>query len=146
MTEAWEQHLQTVEVEGIVQQLTFMQAAARLGIGVFASAALREGALLEDTALEVQCFFDAVAQPEAYRALLSLLRLRSIICVIRELKLSAAHVTHETYLQARLGKAEELLGIQGYGARLLQISRSTPYLTAALIGHKRVSSAPSEVC
>ena len=53
MTEAWEQPYQSVEVDGIAKQLTFMQAAARLGVGVFASAALREGALLQDKSLEV---------------------------------------------------------------------------------------------
>ena len=41
-------------------------------------------------------------------------------------------------MQAKLDGIEEFRGIQGYGARLLQISRSTPYLSAALIGHKRV--------
>ena len=55
MTEAWEQSFQTVKVDGAVHKLTFMQAAARLGVGVFASASLREGALLQDTALEVCC-------------------------------------------------------------------------------------------
>ena len=54
MTEAWEHRYQVVEVDGTAKQLTFMQAAAQLGVGVFASAALREGALLQDTSLEVQ--------------------------------------------------------------------------------------------
>lgn len=40
--------------------------------------------------------------------------------------------------KAKLEGMEEFRGIQGYGARLLQISRSTPYLSAALIGHKKV--------
>ena len=53
MTEAWEQRWQTVKFEDTVRQLTFMQAAARLGVGVFASAALKEGALLLDSVLEV---------------------------------------------------------------------------------------------
>ena len=53
MTEAWEQRWQTVKTEDTVRQLTFMQAAARLGVGVFASAALREGTLLLDSVLEV---------------------------------------------------------------------------------------------
>ena len=53
MRESWEQRYQVVEVDGTAKQLTFMQAAARLGVGVFASAALREGALLQDTSLEV---------------------------------------------------------------------------------------------
>lgn len=34
--------------------------------------------------------------------------------------------------------AEELAGVEGKGTRLLQISRSTPLVTAALIGHKQV--------
>jgi hypothetical protein len=34
--------------------------------------------------------------------------------------------------------AEELAGVEGKGTRLLQISRSTPFVTAALIGHKQV--------
>lgn len=54
MTEAWEQRYQVVEVDGTAKPLTFMQAAAQMGVGVFASAALREGALLQDTSLEVQ--------------------------------------------------------------------------------------------
>ena len=54
MTEAWEQRYQIVKIDETVQQLSFMQAAARLGVGVFASAALREGALLQDTSLEVR--------------------------------------------------------------------------------------------
>ena len=33
---------------------------------------------------------------------------------------------------------EELQSIPTFATRLLQISRSTPYLIAALIGHKRV--------
>ena len=53
MREAWEQHYQVIDVNGTAKRLTFMQAAARLGVGVFASAALREGALLQDTSLEV---------------------------------------------------------------------------------------------
>ena len=53
MTEAWEQRWQTVKTEDSVRQLSFMQAAARLGVGVFASAALQEGTLLLDSALEV---------------------------------------------------------------------------------------------
>ena len=53
MTEAWEQRWQTVKTEDTVRQLSFMQAAARLGVGVFASAALQEGSLLQDSALEV---------------------------------------------------------------------------------------------
>ena len=53
MTEAWEQRWQTVKTEDSVRQLTFMQAAARLGVGAFASAALKEGTLLLDSVLEV---------------------------------------------------------------------------------------------
>ncbi len=41
-------------------------------------------------------------------------------------------------LQKKLEAAEELDGIAGHGPRLLQISRSTPYVTAALIAHKQV--------
>ena len=54
MIEAWEQQYQIVKIDGTVKQLSFMQAAARLGVGVFASAALKEGALLQDTSLEVR--------------------------------------------------------------------------------------------
>ena len=53
MTEAWERQYQIVKIDDTVKQLSFMQAAARLGVGVFASAALKEGALLQDTSLEV---------------------------------------------------------------------------------------------
>ena len=51
-------------------------------------------------------------------------------------------------LQAKLEGMDEFRGIQGYGPRLLQISRRTPYLTAALIGHKRVRrfSLPQQHC
>ena len=45
----------------------------------------------------------------------------------------AHHVTQE-----QLSKVEELQSIPTFATRLLQISRSTPYLIAALIGHKRV--------
>ena len=41
-------------------------------------------------------------------------------------------------MQDQLSKVEELQSIQTFATRLLQISRSTPYLIAALIGHKRV--------
>lgn len=37
------------------------------------------------------------------------------------------------------GLIEEFWGIVNFGTKLLQISRSTPYLTSALIGHKQVS-------
>ena len=40
--------------------------------------------------------------------------------------------------QDQLSKVEELQSIQTFATKLLQISRSTPYLIAALIGHKRV--------
>lgn len=40
------------------------------------------------------------------------------------------------------GFREEFWGIINFGTKLLQISRSTPYLTAALIGHKQVSLPP----
>ena len=46
-------------------------------------------------------------------------------------------------LQARLDGMEEFSGISGSGTRLLQISRSTPYLSSALVGHKRVSTSPN---
>jgi hypothetical protein len=36
------------------------------------------------------------------------------------------------------GMVEEFWGILNYGTRLLQISRSTPYVSTALIGHKQV--------
>jgi hypothetical protein len=42
-------------------------------------------------------------------------------------------------VQARLDGIEEFRGILGSGTRLLQLSRSTPYLSSALVGHKRVS-------
>lgn len=45
-------------------------------------------------------------------------------------------------LQKKLEVAEELEGVAGLGPRLLQISRSTPYVTAALIGHKQVRDLP----
>jgi len=54
MTEAWEQRYQIVKIHATVKELSFMQAAARLGVGVFASAALKEGVLLQDTSLEVR--------------------------------------------------------------------------------------------
>ena len=41
-------------------------------------------------------------------------------------------------MQDQLSKVEELQSIQTFATKLLQISRSTPYLVAALIGHKRV--------
>lgn len=53
MREAWEQEWQAVEVDGETQKKTFMEAAARLGVGVFASAPLLEGELLKDEALRV---------------------------------------------------------------------------------------------
>lgn len=40
--------------------------------------------------------------------------------------------------QAKVEKVEELFPLFNYGTKLLQISRSTPYLTTALIGHKSV--------
>lgn len=53
MREAWEARWQTVDVDGVATQKTFMEAAARLGVGVFASAPLQEGSLLKDAALQV---------------------------------------------------------------------------------------------
>ncbi len=53
MREAWEQEWQAVDVDGKTQKKTFMAAAARLGVGVFASAPLLEGELLKDEALRV---------------------------------------------------------------------------------------------
>ena len=44
-------------------------------------------------------------------------------------------------LQEKVVHAEELVGIEGKGTRLLQISRSTPLVTAAIIGHKQVGMA-----
>ena len=46
-------------------------------------------------------------------------------------------------LQMKVSSAEELAGIGGKGTKLLQISRSTPLLTAALIGHKQARSRAS---
>ncbi len=54
LREAWEQRWQAVEVEGTAQNKTFMEAAARLGVGVFASAPLQEGQLLQDSQLRVR--------------------------------------------------------------------------------------------
>lgn len=53
MREAWEDRWQTVDVDGVATPKTLMEAAARLGVGVFASAPLQEGSLLKDTALQV---------------------------------------------------------------------------------------------
>ena len=53
MREAWEEKWQTVEFDGVTKQMTFMEAAARLGVGVFASGPLLEGTLLEDPKLMV---------------------------------------------------------------------------------------------
>lgn len=55
MREAWEQRWQTVEFQERTgpQKRTFMEAAARLGVGVFASAPLLEGQLLQDSDLQV---------------------------------------------------------------------------------------------
>jgi hypothetical protein len=55
MREAWERSWQKVDVEGSAQNKTFMEAAARLGVGVFASAPLLEGKLLQDSQLKVSC-------------------------------------------------------------------------------------------
>ena len=41
-------------------------------------------------------------------------------------------------VQAKVDKVEELMLLGNLGTKLLQISRSTPYLTTALIGHKSV--------
>lgn len=54
MREAWVQKWQTVELEeGGSRNMTFVEAAARLGVGVFASGPLLEGTLLKDAALKV---------------------------------------------------------------------------------------------
>lgn len=42
-----------MDVEGSALNKTFMEAAARLGVGVFASAPLQEGKLLQDSHLKV---------------------------------------------------------------------------------------------
>lgn len=57
MREAWEEKWQTVELDGETKQLSFMEAAARLGVGVFASGPLLEGTLLKDAALQVKPSF-----------------------------------------------------------------------------------------
>ncbi|CAL8464817.1 g4352 [Coccomyxa elongata] len=98
MREAWEQEWQAVEVDGQTQKKTFMEAAARLGVGVFASAPLLEGELLKDEALRV-----------------------------------------------KLDEVEELALLHNLGVKLLQISRSTPFLTTALIGHKAAKNADANV-
>ncbi len=54
MREAWEEKWQSVELDGETKQLSFMEAAARLGIGVFASGPLLEGSLLKDAVLQVR--------------------------------------------------------------------------------------------
>ncbi|KAK9917236.1 hypothetical protein WJX75_002180 [Coccomyxa subellipsoidea] len=98
MREAWERSWQKVDVEGSAQNKTFMEAAARLGVGVFASAPLLEGKLLQDS-----------------------------------------------QLKAKVDKVEELMLLGNLGTKLLQISRSTPYLTTALIGHKSANNADANV-
>ena len=40
--------------------------------------------------------------------------------------------------QVKLEQVEELALLHNLGTKLLQISRSTPFLTTALIGHKAV--------
>ena len=138
MTEAWEQSFQTVKVDGAVQKLTFMQAAARLGVGVFASASLREGALLQDTALEVRC-------RACLQSLGPLITLgpSGYACILKMTQcIGKRYILAGMSLQARLDGMEEFSGIVGSGTRLLQCSRSTPYLSSALVGHKRVSTSP----
>lgn len=54
MREAWEEPWQMVELDGGRDQLCLMAAAARLGVGVFASGPLLEGTLLKDDALMVR--------------------------------------------------------------------------------------------
>ena len=39
-------------------------------------------------------------------------------------------------VQDRLGQFPQLSHIQGEGAQLLQLARSTPYVICALVGHK----------
>ncbi len=57
MREAWEERWQSVEADGGgAKQVSFMEAAARLGVGVFASGPLLEGALLQDDTLMVSPF------------------------------------------------------------------------------------------
>ena len=138
MPEAWEQSFQTVEIDGAVQKLTFMQAAARLGVGVFASASLREGALLQDTALEVRC-------RACLQSLGPLIALgpSGHACILKMRCIGKEYILAGMSLQARLDGMEEFNGIFGSGTRMLQISRSTPYLSSALVGHKRVSASPS---
>jgi hypothetical protein len=53
MREAWEPKWQTVDADGAAVQKTFVEAAARLGVGIVASAPLQEGILLQDADLQV---------------------------------------------------------------------------------------------
>ena len=46
-------------------------------------------------------------------------------------------------MQMKVEAAEELAGVASKGTKLLQISRSTPLVTAALIGHKQVRTRGS---
>ena len=73
MREAWEEKWQTVELEGVTKQLSFMEAAARLGVGVFASGPLLEGTLLKDATLQVNplsCHSSSCLSPKAAESII----------------------------------------------------------------------------
>lgn len=87
MREAWEDRWQTVDIEGVVTVKTFMEAAARLGVGVFASAPLQEGALLKDKALQVsllQCpYFSSATGSDSSRCIVMHRHILRVHCVLR---------------------------------------------------------------
>ncbi len=160
MREAWEPSWQSVRPAGAppsdaaTLNLPVSAAAAQLGLGVFASGPLGEGSLLKDRQLLVCACSTTHCNPVPAQDL------QGMCCACRVWPLSrqgsgpclasrAALVMSDPQpllrtpcnmaallTQDRLGQFPQLSHIQGEGAQLLQLARSTPYVICALVGHK----------
>ena len=150
-----------------------LQAAARLGVGVFGSAPLQEGQLLGNAKLVVRgrgwlrtwrtccglpgCMQQMAGQCAVFAGLCKLqaldphhanfraLVLHTLYGVMAVLACQPAgcasappRAAHQSCSgpQAGLGKDAALANVPEAGPKLLQLARSTPLLTGAVVGHK----------
>ena len=163
MREAWQPSWQSVRAPGASAdepaslKLAVTEAAAQLGLGVFASGPLGEGSLLSDRQLLVRA--DGLPWWRTCRLVLSSTR----TCIRAWLMHSLLHCRQLCYtshgspgqksgcfvqdatqilpqMQDRLGEFPQLRHIRGDGAKLLQLARSTPYVICAVVGQKTPSN------
>ena len=153
MPEAWQGtgHTWPSNAGGAPGNGSILEAAAHLGVGVFASAPLQEGQLLQDTSLRVShgrgqrpaefCAVSAHRVPTGCEQHATCMAGHEGDCGMcgPEGQVRHASTSAVRNVQERLERELQLQHISEPAPKLLQMARSTLLVTAAIIGHKKAS-------